>query len=311
MGNLIVKDNALIEASYSLDVVEQRLILLAILEIRKSKMMVEAGKVLRIYASDYVKYFNVEKHTAYEALKRAVIGLFYVEFSYNKIDEMTGKVGYYKSRFVEDIGYIDDLGCVDLVFASKIIPFISNLEKCFTSYEIQQVSKLSSRYAIRLYEMLIKWKITGKVENISLEELRKKLGVLPSEYTRIETFKRRVLEVSLNQINEYTDILVEYNQHKQGRVITGFTFNFSFKADSQRLEQDKVPSWQLKGLSDAQIKKLKVFTQQFIDLNNDKIPTHFSGSYDELFKQWSIQLKDPKQVMQFKGISEFLERTKP
>ena len=34
MAQLIVKDNALIEASYTLDLAEQRLILLAILEAR-------------------------------------------------------------------------------------------------------------------------------------------------------------------------------------------------------------------------------------------------------------------------------------
>ena len=36
MSNLVVKDNALINASYNLDLVEQRLILLAIIEARQS-----------------------------------------------------------------------------------------------------------------------------------------------------------------------------------------------------------------------------------------------------------------------------------
>ena len=36
MSDLIVKDNALMNASYNLDLVEQRLILLAILEARES-----------------------------------------------------------------------------------------------------------------------------------------------------------------------------------------------------------------------------------------------------------------------------------
>ena len=40
MSKLVVKDNALMNASYNLDLVEQRLILLAIIEAR------ESGKVL-------------------------------------------------------------------------------------------------------------------------------------------------------------------------------------------------------------------------------------------------------------------------
>lgn len=35
-NNLVVKDNALIDASYNLDLVEQRLILLAIIEARET-----------------------------------------------------------------------------------------------------------------------------------------------------------------------------------------------------------------------------------------------------------------------------------
>ena len=38
MSDLIVKDNALMNASYNLDLVEQRLILLAILEARENQV---------------------------------------------------------------------------------------------------------------------------------------------------------------------------------------------------------------------------------------------------------------------------------
>ena len=56
----VVKDNALIEASYTLDVAEQRLILLAILEAREQKALIEAGSLLRIHASSYIHQFNVD-----------------------------------------------------------------------------------------------------------------------------------------------------------------------------------------------------------------------------------------------------------
>ena len=43
MSDLIVKDNALMNASYNLDLVEQRLILLAILEARESGKGINAN----------------------------------------------------------------------------------------------------------------------------------------------------------------------------------------------------------------------------------------------------------------------------
>ncbi len=230
---LVTKDNSLIGASYSLGVVEQRLIFLAIIEAREQKTLIEAGGLLRIYAQSYAKQFDVEKHTSYEAMKRAVEGLYEAGFTYSKVDEKSGKIGRYKSRWVDKVGYIDDLGCVELVFASDVIPLITRLEARYTEYELKQVVGLQSEYAIRLYELIIQWRSVGKTNPISLPELREMLGLV-DEYKRIEAFKRRVLDLAVKQINEHTDISVEYEQHKQGRVITGFTFRFKVKVKSKK-----------------------------------------------------------------------------
>ena len=61
---------------------------------------------------------------------------------------------------------------------------------------------------------------------ISLKDLRFKLGVEDNEYPTMDNFKRRVLDPSIKQINKYTDITAGYDQHKAGRVITGFSFYF-------------------------------------------------------------------------------------
>lgn len=46
-------------------------------------------------------------------------------------------------------------------------------------------------------------------------------------------FKSRVLETSIKQINEHTDIIASYEQHKKGRVITGFSFKFKQKKKTE------------------------------------------------------------------------------
>ena len=69
MSDLIVKDNALMNASYNLALVEQRLILLAILEARESGK-INANDPLTVHAESYINQFKVEKHTAYQALKK-------------------------------------------------------------------------------------------------------------------------------------------------------------------------------------------------------------------------------------------------
>ena len=50
MSKLVVKDNALMNASYNLDLVEQRLILLAIVEARESGKGINANDPLTVHA---------------------------------------------------------------------------------------------------------------------------------------------------------------------------------------------------------------------------------------------------------------------
>jgi plasmid replication initiation protein len=228
MGSLIVKDNALINASYNLDLVEQRLVLLAIIEARESQKGINANDSLTVHASSYIQHFNVDKHAAYEALKNACDVLFSRQFSYQERNK-NGNIENVKSRWVSEIRYIDKEASVKLIFSPSVVPLITRLEQHFTSYEIEQVRHLSSRYAIRLYELLIQWRSIGKTPFIELTELRLRLGVSDDEYQRMELFKRKILDLSISQINEHTDILVGYEQHKAGRVITGFTFVFTQK----------------------------------------------------------------------------------
>ena len=160
-NDLVVKDNALINASYNLDTTEQRLILLAIVQARELSKNVDANSVLEVHAHHYMKQFNVDKHAAYEGLKNAASNLFERKFSYKGIHEGTQQEKIVKSRWVSKIAYVDSAGIVELTFAPDVIPLITQLEKSFTAYELKQISSLTSKYAIRLYELLIQWRSVG------------------------------------------------------------------------------------------------------------------------------------------------------
>lgn len=228
MRDLVVKDNALINASYNLDLVEQRLILLAIVEARESGKGINANNPLEVHAESYINQFNVARQTAYQALKDASKDLFARQFSYQEMNKR-GNIENVLSRWVSEIRYVDAEATVKLIFAPAIVPLITKLEEQFTKYELQQVSNLSSAYAVRLYELLIAWRSTGQTPVIELEEFRKKIGVLDDEYTRMGNFKDRVLHLAIAQVNEFTDITVKYEQHKKGRSIYGFSFSFKQK----------------------------------------------------------------------------------
>ena len=241
-NGLVVKDNALINASYNLELTEQRLIMLAIINARESGQGITADSKLEIHASDYAKLFNVSLDASYKALREAVNNLFNRQFSYTAEYKRTGKIGVVRSRWVSRIFYVDDLALLEITFAPDVVPLVTRLEEHFTSYQAKQVAHLTSKYAVRLYELLIAWREAGKVPPIEISEFRNRLGLLDDEYTAMHNFKKRVLEPSIQQINEHTDITVTYEQHKKGRTISGFSFRLKQKPQPKKVESKRDPN---------------------------------------------------------------------
>ena len=292
---LVVKDNALINASYNLDLVEQRLILLAIVEARESGKGINANDPLTVHAESYINQFGVHRNTAYQALKDACDDLFARQFSYQTMSEK-GNVVNHKSRWVSEVAYIDNEAIVQLIFSPAIVPLITRLEEQFTKYEIQQISNLSSAYAVRLYEILIAWRSSGSTPIIPLTDFRKRIGVLDSEYKRMYDFKKYVLDIAIKQINEHTDITVKVEQHKSGRSITGFSFNFKQKK-SVTAEINNLAKRKIKQLTDSQrhlfANKLSVLPEM--------------GSYSqgtETFEQFAVRIAE--MLKDYKNIEELL-----
>ena len=235
MSDLIVKDNALMNASYNLDLVEQRLILLAILEARESGKGINANDPLTVHAESYINQFGVARQTAYQALKDACKDLFARQFSYQEKRER-GRANI-TSRWVSQIAYIDETATVEVIFAPAVVPLITRLEEQFSQYDIEQISGLSSAYAVRLYELLICWRSTGKTPVIELAEFRKRLGVLDDEYTRSDNFKRWIIENPIKQIKAYRHHSELRTAQKKGGQSQDFHSSLSRRRKQRRKRQ--------------------------------------------------------------------------
>jgi len=280
---LIVKDNALINASYNLDLVEQRLILLAILEARESGKGINANDPLTVHAESYINQFGVHRNTAYQALKDACDDLFARQFSYQSLSEK-GNVINHKSRWVSEVAYIDNEAVVRLIFAPAIVPLITRLEEQFTKYEIQQISNLTSAYAVRLYEILIAWRSTGKTPLITLYDFRQKIGVLDTEYKRMY---------------EHTDITVKVEQHKTGRSITGFSFSFNQKKSATQSVGSTRDSNTLDLFSTMTDKQRHLFANKLSELPEMSKYSQGTESYEQFAVRIADMLQDPERVKEF------------
>ncbi len=291
---LVVKDNALINASYNLDLVEQRLILLAIVEARESGKGINANDPLTVHAESYINQFGVHRNTAYQALKDACDDLFARQFSYQSLSEK-GNIINHKSRWVSEVAYIDNEAVVRLIFAPAIVPLITRLEEQFTKYEIQQISNLTSAYAVRLYEILIAWRSTGKTPLITMYDFRQKIGVLETEYKRMYDFKKYVLDIALKQVNEHTDITVKVEQHKTGRSITGFSFSFKQKKSATHSVESKRDPNALDLFSKITDKQRHLFANKLSELPEMSKYSQGTESYQQFAVRIAAMLQDAEK----------------
>lgn len=296
MSELIVKDNALIQASYTLDLAEQRLILLAIIEARNSGQGITHDSLLKIHASSYAKQFNVNDKTAYTVVKDASKGLFDRYVTYHDKNPKNGKDRSFHCRWVDKIGVEPDSGIVYMRFTSDVVPLITRLESHFTSYEIEKVANLTSGYAIRLYELLISWREVGKTPTYEIDDLRQKLGVEPDQYKELYNLKIRVLDLAIKQINDHTDITATYEQHKTGRKVTGFTFTFKQKPSAKAAAKGANPARDIdtpdmfNDMTDSQIAAFSSKLARLPELGND---APIGGSTDDYATLIATHLADP------------------
>ena len=81
---------------------------------------------------------------------------------------------------------------------------------------------MRSTYSIRIYELLKSYAFT-KHHNFELEQLKKTLGC--EHYTRFPDFRRKVIEVAVKEINQYTDLEVSWRPITKGKKVIEIDFS--------------------------------------------------------------------------------------
>jgi len=224
---LVVKSNRLVEASYRLTLVEQKIILFAICRAREEQRGLTADTPVTITAKDFAAQFGTNETKVYGQLKEAMSTMFERHVVIRDLHPETGKLRVTKTRWISTSSYIDGAVAIQIIFAPLVIPYITRLESEFTAYRLEKIGNLSSAHAVRLYELLVQYLSIGRRE-MEIDWLKDILQVT-DEYQRIESFKRSVINVATQQINAHTDITTSYTQRKTGRNVTHLNFKIDAK----------------------------------------------------------------------------------
>ena len=107
-------------------------------------------------------------------------------------------------------------GKAKIRFDDDMAPYLFDLYKNTTRFQLLNILPMQSKYSIRLYEICKSW--AGiYLKEYSLDELRTLLGISENELSRYPDFRRYVLEIAQREINEYTDLEVWFEPITKGR----------------------------------------------------------------------------------------------
>ena len=129
----------------------------------------------------------------------------------------------------------DGVLCVEFGFSPQMKPFLLGLKEKFTRFEFLEVAKMKSGFSIRIYQMCKSYyyehiRHGRNVLAVSIRELKSRLGI-SDKYPDFRNFRRKVLNVAMDEINENTRLHIDYDFIKKGRNITDVRIVINEKGD--------------------------------------------------------------------------------
>jgi plasmid replication initiation protein len=141
------------------------------------------------------------------------------------------------------VDYISGTGSFTVKINDDAKQFFFELKDNFTALQLKSVLNCSSKYAKRLYGIACQWRSVGS-KRFEIEELKTMLGMIDKkgneQFERISDFKKFVLDIAKNQINENTDIEIDFELKKRGRSFHWVTLHINSQKFKQlEIEFDK------------------------------------------------------------------------
>lgn len=214
-----VQSNSMINSKYELSEVQQKLILLAIAQIK----------------TDDEKFFKYSCSVA-ELEERLGVEIKHRQFRdtcedlFKKPIRINNGRSWKLFNWFSSMQYIDEEARFEFKISDDLIPYLLNLKKHFTAYNIEQALFFKGKYTTRFYQFLIQAQHQqAKKRTFALEELYELLQ-LPPTFREYKHFKSKVLEPSLAEINAKSDIKTAYEPTKKLRKkVLEITIYFDFK----------------------------------------------------------------------------------
>jgi len=264
-NNVIRKANALIESSHSLDIMEQKLILLLASMVQPTDV---DFKPYQFRVADIIEILGIKNQSKYTELK-------------NLVSNLLGKTLLIKNESTElyinwlsSAEYISNSGMIELCFDPKLKPYLLGLKERYTSFQLKNIIRLTCVYSPRIYELLKQYEKLGE-RTISVEELRYYLRLDSNTYRLYADLKRFCILRPQKELKEKTDISFEFEEIKRGRRVYAIKFIIKPNVNQMALMQGAESEIAATKADDEQVaNKLPFDKQELFDILTQSFGIH-------------------------------------
>lgn len=222
-GITLAQANSLTQARYNFTAIEKRAVYFIIKEVRKQFVETDAGQ--KDLFDDLLVHIKTEDLQKSDSTLRDI---------YNSLRSLRKK-----SIWLEDESRVLEVGFInyfehkkrepflEVQVSRKILPYLVELAKEFTTYSLTVAISLKTKYAQRFYEYCSQFSNTGFFV-ITPEKLREKL-MLGDAYPRWSLVQKKVIDVAQKELKEafeakQCDLHFTYKLEMAGRTVTHVKF---------------------------------------------------------------------------------------
>ena len=173
--------------------------------------------------------YNGNNHAV---IKEALKELLSTVIEWNVVNDTTGLEDWSASSILASVSL---QGPTCLYAYSPRMKQLLHSPSMFGKINLFIQSRFKSSYGLALYENCIRYRGLPFTKWFEMELFRKLMGVPDDKYLIFRDFKRRVLDKSVEEVNTYSDLIIEPEVLKEGRQVTKVRFLLKERAKKTRL----------------------------------------------------------------------------
>lgn len=165
-------------------------------------------------------------------IKDALKGLISTVIEWNVVDDSTGDENWTASSILASVSLEGPL-CY-YAYSPRMKQLLHS-PSMFGKIDLVIQSRFRSSYGLALYENCIRYRGLPQTKWFEIDLFRKLMGIPDGKYTVFRDFKRRVLDKAIDEVNMYSDLVIEPEYVREGRKVARVRFKLKDRAKRTRL----------------------------------------------------------------------------